>query len=203
MDGRPSGASDCTPAADRPPGAVDWDGRAYQERIDGLAATGMHLHGEADFVGRLGPSSVLDAGCGTGRVAIELARRGIDVVGIDRDPSMIAAARDRAPDVTFHVVDVTGAELGRTFALVLMAGNVPLFTPEGTQADLVAGCVRHLAPGGRLVSGFQLGRGYLLATYDADCRAGGLDLEARYASWDAERFDPTGDYAVSVHRLPV
>ena len=195
-------APDDRPPGEQLPGTADWDGEAYQRRFDELAASGMHVHGEADFVDRFAPSSVLDAGCGTGRVAAELARRGYDVVGIDRDPSMIATARTQAPDVHFQVVDVADAHLGRTFPLVLMAGNVPLFTPEGTQAALVAGCARHLAPGGRLVAGFQLGRGYDLDRYDSDAAAVGLELEFRYAGWDAHRFDPGGDYAVSVHRLP-
>jgi len=151
---------------------------------------------------RFAPLSVLDAGCGTGRVAAELARRGVEVVGIDRDPSMIATARALAPGVEFHVADVVEADLGRTFDLVVMAGNVPLFTPEGTQADLVAGCARHLAPGGRLVAGFQLGRGYTVDRYDLHCRAAHLEPEARWSTWDGDRFDPAGGYVVSVHRLP-
>jgi len=193
------------PPAERPPGTTDWDGEAYQRRFDELAASGVHVHGEADFVDRFAPATVLDAGCGTGRVAAELAKRGYDVVGIDRDESMIATARTLAPDVDFRVADVADAadaHFGRTFSVVLMAGNVPLFTPEGTQAALVAGCARHLDPGGRLVAGFQLGRGYGLDRYDADCVAAGLERELRYATWDAQPFDPAGDYAVSVHRLP-
>jgi 2-polyprenyl-3-methyl-5-hydroxy-6-metoxy-1,4-benzoquinol methylase len=51
------------------------------------------MHGEATFVEGLGVRRVLDAGCGTGRVAIELARRGLDVVGLDADPGMLSAAR--------------------------------------------------------------------------------------------------------------
>ena len=50
----------------------------YQARFDRLAASGQDVHGEATFVRAYSPSSVLDAGCGTGRVAIELARHGID-----------------------------------------------------------------------------------------------------------------------------
>ena len=55
-----------------------------------------------------------------------------------------------------------------------MAGNVPLFTPPGTHAAIVAGCARHVATGGALVAGFQLGRGYALDEYDAHCAAAGL-----------------------------
>src|SRR2546430_3503284 len=51
------------------------------------------VHGEANFVVRFAPASVLDGGCGTGRVGRELARRGIEVVGVDIDPQMLATAR--------------------------------------------------------------------------------------------------------------
>jgi SAM-dependent methyltransferase len=189
------------PPGERPPGESSWDGESYQRRFDELAASGAHVHGEADFVDSFGPVSVLDAGCGTGRVAAELARRGHEVAGIDRDPSMIATARTLAPGVDFEVVDVAEARLGRTFDLVVMAGNVPLFTPAGSQGALVAGCARHLASRGWLVAGFQLGRGYSVEENDSHCGVAGLQLDQRWSSWDADPFDPAGDYAVSVHRL--
>ena len=84
--------------------------------------------------------------------------------------------------------------------MVVMAGNVPLFTPAGTHAALVAGCARHVAPKGALVCGFQLGKGYSLDEYDEHCRAVGLTLTARHATWDGAEFTPAADYAVSVHR---
>ena len=182
---------------------MNWDGDRYQERFDELAAAGEDVHGEANFVAMLDPSSVLDAGCGTGRVAIELARRGIDVVGVDADASMIATARQRGPELSWVHGDLTDAslDLGRRFDLVVMAGNVPLFTAEGSQAALVAGCARHLTAGGRLVAGFQLDRGYALADYDDHCRAVGLVLVERFATWSGDPFEPRGDYAVSIHRL--
>ena len=177
-----------------------WEGDDYQRRFDALAARGSDVHGEATFVVGFAPGSVLDAGCGTGRVAIELARRGIDVVGVDADASMLATARDRAPGLTWIEHDVGGIDLGRVFDVVVMAGNVPLFTLAGTQRDLVAGCARHVAPTGVLVAGFQLGRGYDLAEYDADCAAAGLEPAARFATWDRLSFPGDGGYAVSVHR---
>src|SRR3546814_11207406 len=65
--------------------SVSWDGEDYQARFDRLAAAGSDVHGEATFVRAYEPASVLDAGCGTGRVGIELARPGHAVVGADRE----------------------------------------------------------------------------------------------------------------------
>jgi hypothetical protein len=79
---------------------------------------------------------------------------------------------------------------------------VPLFTPPGTQAALVAGCARHVGPGAALVSGFQLRRGYALDDYDAHCHAAALELDGRWATWDREPFPGDGGYAVSLHRRP-
>ena len=179
-----------------------WDGDEYQQRFDALAERGVDVHGEADFVASLepAPSSVLDAGCGTGRVAIELARRGMTVVGVDVDRSMLERARRDALHIEWVEHDLATLDLGRTFDVVVMAGNVPLFTPPGTHADIAAGCARHVSPDGALVAGFQLGRGYDLAAYDEHCAAAGLSLVERFATWDREPFVPGGDYAVSVHR---
>ena len=179
-----------------------WDGHTYQRRFDELAATGKDVHGEVAFVMTLAPATALDAGCGTGRVARELARRGVEVVGVDANESMIATARELDPALDWRIADLCALDLGRTFDVVVMAGNVPLFTGEGTQAALVAGCARHVVAGGAFVAGFQLGRGYDLDDYDAHCRAAGLELADRRATWDGDPFVAGGDYAVSVHRRP-
>ena len=178
-----------------------WDGDSYQQRFDALAARGVDVHGEAAFVMAFSPASVLDAGCGTGRVATELARRGVvDVVGADVDESMLATARRASDAVTWVASDLASLGLGRVFDVVVMAGNVPLFTPPGTQAALVAGCARHVRPrGGALVAGFTLDDRYPLADYDAHCSAAGLVLVERFATWDRQPFVEGGDYAVSVH----
>ena len=143
---------------------------------------------------------ISDAGCGTGRVAIELARRGVEVVGADLDPSMLDTARDRAPGLTWIHADLAELELPQRFDVVVMAGNVPLFTPPGSHAALIAGCARHLAAEGALVAGFQTTEGYGLDAYDAHCAAAGLELAERYATWDRAPHEPTSTSAVSVHR---
>lgn len=181
-----------------------FDGDDYQARFDRLAAAGKDVHGEASFVESLDPrpGTVLDAGCGTGRVAIELTRRGIDVVGVDIDPGMLAVARRAAPDLEWIEHDLAALDLGdRRFDAVVMAGNVMIFVEPGTNAAVVASAARHVGVGGALVAGFQLQPGgYTIDQYDAHCAAAGLTLTERYATWDREPWVAGGDYAVSVHR---
>src|SRR3954469_19599671 len=97
-----------------PSALMGFDGAEYQARFDALAARGEDVHGEATFVRAYGPASVLDAGCGSGRVAIELARHGIEVVGADVDASMLMTARRRRPDLVWVASDLGVLDLGRT-----------------------------------------------------------------------------------------
>lgn len=178
-------------------------GDAYDARWKQLAAQGESIHGEADCLCRLLESgSVLDAGCGTGRVAIEMAARGYDVTGVDLDPGMLDTARSNAPHIEWHLGDLRDVDLGVRFDLVALPGNVMIFVAPGTEAEVVANLERHLVPGGSLVAGFQLGPDKLaLADYDAHCATVGLELAHRWSTWDGDDFDPTdAGYAVSVHR---
>jgi SAM-dependent methyltransferase len=179
-----------------------FDGRAYQDRFDALAERGVDVHGEASLVRSLNPASVLDAGCGTGRVAVELARHGIDVVGVDVDRSMITEARRRAPGLEWVLADLASLTLGRQFDVVVLAGNVPLFCPAARRPALVGSCAAHVGPGGALVAGFQLNRGYDLAEFDRATAAAGLVPADRWSTWDGRPFIADGDYAVTVCRRP-
>ncbi len=149
---------------------------------------------------RRGSLDVLDAGCGTGRVARDLARRGLDVVGVDLDPSMLDVARRKAPTVRWVLGDLVDVDVGRRFDVVVLAGNVMIYLAAGTEGHVVANMARHIAPGGALVAGFQLEPGRLsLEEYDEHARGAGLVLGERWATWDRHPFTG-GDYAVSVHR---
>jgi len=167
------------------------------------------MHGEATFVESLGVRSVLDAGCGTGRVAIELARRGLDVVGLDADPGMLSAARDKAPELEWVEGDLSAFDLfepdgrsRRRFDAAVLAGNVMIFLVPGTEGAVLEHLARHLRPGGLVVAGFQLMPGRLaLDRYDGLAAAAGLTLADRFATWDRDPWRPGADYAVSVHRL--
>jgi SAM-dependent methyltransferase len=183
-------------------------GDDYDRRLAERPTTGPGVHGEADLVAALAPATVLDAGCGTGRVAIELARRGVEAVGVDIDPEMLGTARRKAPGLTWIEADlatvtVAGERGGlRSFEVVVLAGNVMIFLTPGTEGAVIANLARHLAPGGALVAGFQLQPGRLdLAAHDRHCAAAGLRLEGRWATWERDPWQPGGDYAVSLHRL--
>jgi len=174
----------------------------YDQRWAELASEGRNVHGEADLVEALGPRSVLDAGCGTGRVAVELTRRGIEVVGVDVDASMLAVARTKAPGLTWVHGDLATVDLGRSFDVVVLAGNVMIFLAPGTEAAVVANLAGRLVPGGALVAGFSLESGRLgLPAYDGHAAAAGLSPEERWSTWDRRPSDG-GDYAVSLHRRP-
>jgi SAM-dependent methyltransferase len=180
-------------------------GDEYDARFIRLEAEGGYLHGEADLVaGLVGdpPAAVLDAGCGTGRVAIELARRGYDVVGIDVEPGMLDTARTKAPDLPWILGDLSSADLpAARFDLVVAAGNVMIFLELGTDAVVVSNLARTVVPGGLVVAGFQVGRQLTLERYDALSASAGLERLHRWATWERAPYGG-GEYAVSVHRRP-
>jgi SAM-dependent methyltransferase len=184
-------------------------GDDYDARWRALAASGENVHGEVDLVEMLliesGGRTVLDAGCGTGRVAIELDRRGFSAAGVDADPAMLAAARAKAPELTWLHADLAelsplGEALPDRFDLVLLAGNVMIFLEPETEGRVLTNMAARLVPGGLLVAGFGLQPDRLsLPRYDDLAAAAGLTPVARWATWDRQPFDD-GDYAVSVHR---
>ena len=125
-------------------------GAQYDRRFEELAASGADMHGEASFVDSFGPGSVLDAGCGTGRVAIELSRRGSDVVGVDMDPGMLEAARQKAPDLVWIEGDLADSGPGDRPPLRRRrhGGKRPHLRGPGTEESVVSNMAAHLAPGG-------------------------------------------------------
>jgi SAM-dependent methyltransferase len=178
-------------------------GDDYDATYERRAAAGEDVHGEADFAQSFAPQSVLDAGCGTGRVGRELARRGLDVAGVDIDPEMLATARRKSPDVGWHLADLSTVDLGRSFDVIVMAGNVMIFLAPGSEGTGVVNMARHLAPSGVLIAGFQImPRQLSIEQYDEFAGAAGLVVAERWATWDRQPWTDGGDYAVSVHRKP-
>ena len=177
-----------------------------------MAAAGKDPHGEVAFLERLqgrhpdvsGP--ILDAGCGTGRVAIELARRGHQTEGTDIDPDMLGHAYAKAPHLRWHLGNLATVDLAKRFGVVMMAGNVILFVEAEDRPAVIANVARHVEPGGLVMAGFQLdradGRCIPVAHWDAWAASVGLELFERWSTWDDDPWVSTSDYIVSVHRRP-
>lgn len=104
-------------------------------------------------------ASVLDGGCGTGRMSRYLADQRCTVTGIDLSPGMVTVARRTQPDLTFAVASLTELPFadGR-FAGVLLWYSTIHTLPEG-QPAIFAEAARVLQPGGHVLVGFQSGEG--------------------------------------------
>ena len=104
--------------------------------------------------GVLSGMTLLDAGCGTGRYAIELSRHGYGVHGIDRSPELIAEALRSAAGVdspaSFAIGDILSAPASR-YDAILCRGVLNDFLGEPTRASVFAAFSRALRPGGVLV----------------------------------------------------
>ena len=98
-------------------------------------------------------SPVLDVGAGTGRVALDLARRGHEVVALDRDPALLDALRERAGDLAVSTVaaDARDFALERRFALVIVPmQTLQLLGGRAGRARFLERARDHLASGGLL-----------------------------------------------------
>ncbi|MBK0868159.1 MULTISPECIES: bifunctional 2-polyprenyl-6-hydroxyphenol methylase/3-demethylubiquinol 3-O-methyltransferase UbiG [unclassified Saccharopolyspora] len=99
-----------------------------------------------------GCAEALDVGCGDGRLARELAGRAQRVTGIDRDPGMIGAARERADSPGLSFVEADFLEFhdeSRAAGYDFISSVAAIHHMEFAAA--VGSMVRLLAPGGRLV----------------------------------------------------
>lgn len=117
-----------------------------------------------------GDGPVLELGCGTGRVALHLARRGHAVVGLDRDPELIEALTVRASDigpsgvgrksdarggnlVKGIVADARDFELEEQVALVLAPTHLLQLLPDAAQRrESLTSIAAALRPGGLLAA---------------------------------------------------
>jgi SAM-dependent methyltransferase len=103
---------------------------------------------------RRGP--VLELGCGSGRLTLQIAQTGIDIVGLDLSASMLEAARAKALALSLHVPfvqsDMRHFDLPGKFSTILIPGNSLLHLLTTEELKQCLACVRrHLAPAGRLV----------------------------------------------------
>lgn len=186
--------------------------QVYADRFARHHAEGVDLSGEARFVDAMVPrhAAVLDAGCGTGRVAAALAAAGHRAVGVDKDTGLLAIARDRYPGVPYVESDLLAldaevlarAGVEQRFDTVVVPGNVLVYVAPGTERGVLARLMALTAPGGRIVTGFATDRDYRVADLDADAAALDLTLECRFATWHLDPYTAESGWAVSVFRCP-
>ena len=148
---------------------------------------------------------ILDAGCGTGRTGIELARRGYQVTGVDLDEVMLQQARAKAPELAWHLADLATISLDQQFDCIFMAGNVMIYLTPDTESAVLTNMAKHLAPSGLLVAGFESrppSWSNLTPTrYEELAHDAGLTLVERWAGWDQEPWTPQSNYVLLVHTL--
>lgn len=170
-----------------------FDDRTYGERIAGVYDDLYAAYEEA-MIDRLhelaardgGAGTALELGIGTGRVALPLRQRGVEVSGIDVSPSMIARLRAKPGGADIQVLQGSFArfDLGARFDLVYVVFNTfyGLLTQE-EQASCFASVARHLAPDGA----------FLLEVFVPDlCRfEDGQALRAVHVGDDVVRLDVT------------
>jgi SAM-dependent methyltransferase len=133
------------------------------------AGTGMFapavVDPAADFLAGLarqadpGAPSALEFAIGTGRIALPLSRRGVDVAGIDLSDAMLARlkAKPGADRITAIAGDFATAGAGRTFGLVYLVWNtIENLTSQDAQVDAFRNAAAHLSPGGHFVIEVQV-----------------------------------------------
>jgi len=187
-----------------------WD--LYVDRLATMAAGGTDLEGEARFINVICPrgAAVLDAGCGTGRVADALRRMGHHCIGVDKDAGLVAQARERYDEVPYLECDLLlltpellraagGPEL---FDVVALPGNVMVFLAPGTEQQVLRLLVGLLRPGGRIIAGFATDREYTVAALRRDAAATGLSVEFEFGTWQLDPVRADSDWVVVVLRGP-
>jgi 2-polyprenyl-3-methyl-5-hydroxy-6-metoxy-1,4-benzoquinol methylase len=119
----------------------DWYARTYGARLIAL----LRERGLASG------ASILDAGCGTGSLALMLAHEGYRMTGVDLSPEMIARARvkDAADEVDWRIGDITSLDLGATYDAVVSVADTfnHLESLDAWEAALRS-LNAHLRPGG-------------------------------------------------------
>jgi SAM-dependent methyltransferase len=115
------------------------------------------LRGFADLVSDAGGGSVLEVGCGPGRVAAHLHALGLDTAGMDLSPQMVAVARRRHPGLRFSVGSMLHLDEPDAALAGLVAWYSIIHVPPADLAAAFTEFGRALRPEGRLLLAFQVG----------------------------------------------
>ena len=180
---------------------------AYVQRFRRLAEQGQDLVGEARMIDAMlqRESRVLDAGCGFGRIGGWLAGVGHEVVGVDLDPVLIAAAQEDHPGPHWIVGDLAELDLpslgiSEPFDAIVCAGNVMAFLEPSSRVDVLRRFRAHLHPEGRVAVGYGAGRGYPFDDFLDDATTAGLAADLLLSSWHLHPFVADSGFLVAVLR---
>nr|WP_179791841.1 class I SAM-dependent methyltransferase [Actinopolymorpha rutila] len=129
----------------------------FRDELAGKPVERAMLAAFAELVLADGGGPVGDLGCGTGRVTGHLATLGLDALGVDLSPGMLAQARRDHPGLRFAEGTITALDLADAELAGVLGWYSVIHTPPEEQEPVFAEFARVLRPGGRLLLGFQVG----------------------------------------------
>jgi SAM-dependent methyltransferase len=115
------------------------------------------IGGFAGLVSQTGSRPIADVGCGTGATTAMFGEFGVDAIGIDLSPTMIAEARRRNPGLTFHVASMTDLPFDDNRFGGLCAWYSTIHVPDDALPQAFSEFRRVLLPGGLALLAFQVG----------------------------------------------
>lgn len=172
-------------------------GEAWARAYDPLHRLPETRQAVETLAGLAGGGRVLEFGAGTGRLALPLAARGLDVHGIEASQAMIAALRAKPGGRQLPLTqgDFTRARVEGTFTLVVLAFHTLFSLPsQDLQVRCFASAAAHLGPGGRFVVEASVPRAVMFEgaeTVRVDTEPAELSLEPTVQRHDpvAQRLD--------------
>lgn len=127
---------------------VKWNADLYDDKHGFVAARGVEALAQLDAQ----PGErVLDVGSGTGDHVAALRARGVDAVGVDASPEMVARAREKYPDHPFEVADVCDLDYHEEFDAVFSNATLHWVDDSPGATEAISNALR---TGGRFVAEF-------------------------------------------------
>jgi trans-aconitate methyltransferase len=156
-----------------------WDAKLYEARH---SFVWQHGAGIIDLLAPKARERILDLGCGTGQLTVQIAASGAQVIGIDNSPGMLEEARENFPQLDFELADAADFQFEEPFDAVFSNAALHWIQPADRVVRSVA---RALKPDGRFVAEFG-GKGNvanILSATRAALQALGADLTQDPNPW--------------------
>lgn len=190
----------------------------YATNFEDLIARQEDIDGEARLADALAPrgARVLDAGAGLGRVAGALQARGHDVTAVEKDPDLVRRSRRLfagVPVLEVDILELTPALLSESdrpteYDVITAVGNVMIYVAEDTEVRVLTVLGGLLAPGGRILVGFdavagpRTSRDYPFEAFQEHVEAAGLVVQHAFGSYELAPRADGGSYVVAVLAVP-